>query len=158
MGLGSNLGNREQNLLEALRRLRTKVAVVAVSSPYDTEPLDYQDQPPFINAVCQIATSLSPQELLACVKEIEGAMGRQPSVPKGPRLIDIDILFYDNIEMESESLTLPHAAAAERAFVLAPLAEVAPHLLHPGRQRTVMQLLAEVSGKQRIAKREWPTP
>jgi 2-amino-4-hydroxy-6-hydroxymethyldihydropteridine diphosphokinase len=144
LGLGSNLGDREGNLQEALWRLGSGVRVTAVSSFYETEPLGYTEQPRFVNAVCRGQTDLEPLALLALLKAIEREMGRQPSLPNGPRLIDIDLLFYGEEMLESPELTIPHPRLTQRAFVLVPLAEIAPHWQHPDTGKTIAELAASV--------------
>ncbi len=127
LGLGSNLGDRDEILRAAVTRVRAAVAVRRISSVYDTAPLLVADQPRFHNAVISGETALSPLELLRAVKAIERELGRVPAgVRYGPRAIDIDLLFYDDLSLRSEELTLPHPRIAERAFVLVPLAEIAP--------------------------------
>ncbi len=128
LGLGSNLGDREANIREALRRLSKidGVDVVKISSLYETAPVDYVDQPDFLNAACAIATLLKPEKLLAAVKNIESEMGRVKTVDKGPRNIDIDILLYDIVLVNIPELTVPHPALSTRAFFVLPLLEVAP--------------------------------
>lgn len=143
-GLGSNLGDREHNLQAALDALAAFVRVTAVSSVYDTAPLLITDQPRFHNAVCAGYTSLAPLELLHTIKDLEEVLGRVEGVRYGPRLIDIDLLFYDQRVSDSPELTLPHPRLVERAFVLAPLAEIASDLLHPGVRLTVGNLAAKV--------------
>ncbi len=145
LALGSNLGDRRGHLAAALQRLRKIVEIDTTSSIYETEPVGYLDQPRFLNMVCMGKTSLSPHNLLKQVKEIEAELGRQPSFRNGPRPIDIDILFYDDIRLRQETLTIPHARAAERVFVLAPLAEIAPDLVDPVSGQTARELLASVS-------------
>jgi GTP cyclohydrolase-4 len=144
LALGSNLGDRRGNLSAALQRLREIVDIQAVSSVYETEPVGYLDQPRFLNMVCSGKTQLSPQELLQSAKAIEGALGRQATFRNGPRTIDIDILLYDELLLEQEHLTIPHPRMHERAFVLAPLAEIAPEVVLPGSNRTIRGLLATV--------------
>ena len=141
LGLGSNLGDRKQNLAQALDMLAQKVKMEQVSSVYETEPVGYEQQPLFLNAACLISTDLTPEELLNLAKEVESKLGRVPGFPNAPRPIDIDILFYDDMVVKSESLTIPHPRLAERAFVLVPLAEIAPAKVHPESGRTVGELL-----------------
>ena len=142
LGLGSNLGDRAKNIARALELLGERGRVVAVSSLYETDPVGLAG-PLFLNAVGLYQTELGPQELLSFIKGIEARLGRKPVLP--PRPIDIDILIYGELAIKSESLTIPHPRLAERAFVLVPLAELAPELVVPGRGKKVSQLLAKVS-------------
>ena len=150
--LGSNLGDRDKSLAQALALLCQQAKLEKVSSVYETEPVGYEEQPLFLNLVCQITTSLSPEELLRLAKAIEVRMGRVPSFPDAPRPIDIDILFYDNKSIKTQDLTIPHPRLAERAFVLVPLAEIAPGLVHPELRKTVVQLADEVKGRSGVRK------
>jgi 2-amino-4-hydroxy-6-hydroxymethyldihydropteridine diphosphokinase len=143
-GLGSNLGERDRNLQAALALLAGIVNLTAVSSVYDTAPLLVTDQPRFHNAVCAGYTSLAPLDLLHRIKAMEQTLGRVPGIRFGPRLIDIDLLFYDQLVIETPELTLPHPRLTERAFVLAPLAEIAPDLLHPVLHVTVGALAVTI--------------
>jgi GTP cyclohydrolase-4 len=145
LALGSNLGDRRANLAAALQRLREVVDIQAVSSVYETEPVGYVDQPLFFNIVCYGTTALSPEELLRYAKNIEKALGRQTTFRNGPRPIDIDIIYYDDLHIDQDNLTIPHPRMAERAFVLAPLAEIAPKGTHPINRRTNQELLNRVS-------------
>jgi 2-amino-4-hydroxy-6-hydroxymethyldihydropteridine diphosphokinase len=152
LGLGSNLGERQDNLNKALEFLSQRLRVVKVSSVYDTEPIGNIEQPRFLNLVCQVSTTLAPPELLALVKGIESRLGRVPGKPNSPRPIDIDILFYGDQVIKSRELVIPHPRLAERAFVLIPLKEIAPGLVHPVSGKTVKELLEGVSGKQGVLK------
>lgn len=144
LGVGGNLGDRRGNLVEALCRLRRAVDLERFSSLYETPPWGMTEQPAFYNLVVQGTTFLDPETLLLFAKQIETAMGRQPGVRYGPRPIDIDILLYDDGVWESETLTIPHPQLAARAFVLVPLAEIAPQLEIPATGQTVSALLQRV--------------
>lgn len=140
LGLGSNLGERRQNLATALERLSALGKVKAVSSLYETEPVDVADQPWFLNCVLALETEQMPRQLHAAVKRIEQEVGRRPTRPGGPRVLDIDILLFGNSVIETPQLTVPHAALHTRRFVLEPLAEIAPDLRHPALKRTMREL------------------
>ena len=140
LSTGSNIGDRAQNLGKAIANLSPKVCSLLKSSIYETEPWGYVDQPAFLNQVFKASTDLEPFELLAFLKEIEVSMGRQETFRFGPRVIDIDILFYDELVLETPSLIIPHPRIAERAFVLVPLAEIAPDLRHPVFNKTAQEL------------------
>lgn len=152
LGLGSNLGDRKQNLAQALELLSQQAEIEQVSSVYETEPVGFKEQPLFLNAVCRIATSLSPAKLLAFAKKIESALGRVPSFANAPRPIDIDILCYGNRIIKSTDLTIPHPRLTQRAFVLIPLAEIAPDLIHPESRKTISELLNEEGNAQGVRK------
>ncbi len=127
LGLGSNLGDREGNIAAAVARLAAwpGVSVEKVSSLYETAPVGYTDQPDFLNAVIAVVTTLGPRELLTACLAVERGLGRERSVRWGPRTVDIDVLFYDDVVLDSDELTLPHPRFHERCFVLVPLAEIA---------------------------------
>lgn len=145
LALGSNIGDRRGNLREALQRLRAVVELHKISAIYETEPVGYVEQPRFFNLVCAGTTLLPADELLRAAKEIEWQMGRRPTFRNAPRPLDIDILFYDDIRLESEHLTIPHPRLRERAFVLVPLAEISPDLVDPISGKTVRDLLNGVT-------------
>lgn len=145
LGLGTNLGDRLMNLGQAIQSLSAVVTVLRSSRVYETLPVGFADQPKFLNQVAEIETELTPQDLLETVKHIELQMGRQKTFRDGPRLIDIDILFYGDRVIDLPNLTIPHPRLSTRAFVLAPLAELAPSLKHPVLGKTVVKMLEQVS-------------
>jgi 2-amino-4-hydroxy-6-hydroxymethyldihydropteridine diphosphokinase len=144
LALGTNLGDRLSNLRAAIAALPPTVTVFEQSYIYETLPWGVTDQPSFLNMVITGETHQKPQELLKNLKELETQLGRVPSTHYGPRKIDIDILFYDNLVFDSPELTLPHPHLHERAFVLVPLADLMPEQIHPVLGKTILQLLAEV--------------
>ena len=142
LSLGSNIGDREGNLRQAVERLASlDVRVLHASRIYATEPLDYKNQAWFLNQVVEAETALFPMQLLTRIGRVERELGRVRAVPKGPRTIDIDILFYAAAVVETARLEIPHPRIAERRFVLEPLAELAPDLRHPVTHRSVRQIL-----------------
>ncbi len=152
LGLGSNLGSRCANLRAGVVALPPAVNVLAESSIYETPAWGVTEQPAFLNMVLRCETRLAPLALLQVIKQLERDLGRFPSVRYGPRLIDIDILFYDDLVLTSSELTIPHPLLHERAFVLVPLAEIAPDLIHPRLNKTIRALLETVdrSGIRRL--------
>ncbi|MGH9559169.1 MAG: 2-amino-4-hydroxy-6-hydroxymethyldihydropteridine diphosphokinase [Bryobacteraceae bacterium] len=148
IGLGSNLGDRRENLKRAMESLaKDDLNVMRESSIYETEPRDIVDQPWFLNQVVEAETELMPRQLLARLEKIERGMGRKLGIAKGPRLIDLDILLYGDAVVSTADLEIPHPRMTERRFVLEPLAEIAPGLRHPRTRKTVREMLDEVSGQ-----------
>jgi len=141
LSLGSNLGDRWANLQAGLEALPPAVSIQASSPVYETAPWGYSDQPAFLNQAVQAETQLDPYALLAHLKDIETQLGRRPTFRYGPRLIDIDILFYDDLAITSPRLVVPHPHLHERAFVLVPLAALAPDLVHPTLHQPIHSLL-----------------
>jgi len=151
LSLGSNVGNREANLRDAISRLAALGSVTKTSPVYETEPVEFTAQPWFLNCAVELDTKLSAQDLMRELLNIERALGRdrggrdrEQSTPKGPRTIDIDILLYGDTIINEPGLTIPHPAMHQRRFVLAPLADIAPDAIHPILERSIGELLDEL--------------
>jgi 2-amino-4-hydroxy-6-hydroxymethyldihydropteridine diphosphokinase len=145
LALGSNLGNRLVNLNTSISNLTPQMKVKKKSPVYESPPWGFADQPAFLNQVIMVETYEEPERLLKHIKRLETALGRAPSFQNGPRLIDIDILFYDDIMLDTASLVIPHPRLHERAFVLVPLSDIAPDLVHPVLNKSVQEMLADVN-------------
>jgi 2-amino-4-hydroxy-6-hydroxymethyldihydropteridine diphosphokinase len=152
LSLGSNIGDRGVHLREAISRVQTTGKITAISSYYETEPVEFTQQAFFLNCAIGLETSLRPDELMSRLLDIERELGRERVQKKGPRTIDIDILLFGDLVLNSSKLTIPHPAMAERRFVLAPLGEIAPNVVHPGLKKTVSELLAELPPGQNVWK------
>jgi 2-amino-4-hydroxy-6-hydroxymethyldihydropteridine diphosphokinase len=150
LSLGSNVGDRERHLREAIRRLETVGRVGRVSSFYETEPVEVTDQAWFLNCAVALETVKTPEQLLTALLEIEREMGRRRTQSKGPRTIDIDILLFGDIVIDTPGLTVPHPAMQQRRFVLEPLAEIAPEVRHPLLKKTVRELLDALAAGQAV--------
>jgi 2-amino-4-hydroxy-6-hydroxymethyldihydropteridine diphosphokinase len=140
LSLGSNVGERAENLKVAIDRLRALGDVAAISSFYETEPVEFTAQAWFLNCAVALITERTPQELLGGILEIEQQMGRQRTQKKGPRVIDIDILLFGSLVVDDAGLSIPHPSMRERRFVLEPLAEIAPDVRHTVLRRTIREL------------------
>jgi 2-amino-4-hydroxy-6-hydroxymethyldihydropteridine diphosphokinase len=153
LSLGSNIGDREANLRDAIARLETLGRIAAVSSIYETEPVEVADQAWFLNCVVALETSHAPESLMKELLSLEREMGRERIQRKGPRTIDLDIVLFGDLVINSPTLTLPHPAMHQRRFVLEPLAEIAPDAWHPGLKKTARQLLDELPAGQVVRRR-----
>ena len=144
LGLGSNVGERKENIIAALELLKEKIADVKVAQIYESRAVGHEHQPNFLNTAAKGTTALKPKELLDFVKAVENEVGRVERFRWGPREIDIDILFYDDLTYKNEWLEIPHSYLRERDFVLKPLTDLAPDFTHPVFKKTIKQLLAEL--------------
>lgn len=152
LSLGSNIGDRALNIAHAIEALPPRGArVVRQSSLYETEPVELRAQEWFLNCVAEVETDLTPQELMHTLLEIERSMGRLRITPKGPRIIDMDILFFGSAIVRQTGLEIPHPRMAERRFVLVPFAEIAPGAVHPLLKKTIAEMLAETPDENEVS-------
>ncbi|MFZ0321478.1 MAG: 2-amino-4-hydroxy-6-hydroxymethyldihydropteridine diphosphokinase [Candidatus Sulfotelmatobacter sp.] len=152
LSLGSNIGTREENLREARERLAKIGRVTRTSSFYETEPVEFTEQPWFFNCAVGLETDQTPQRLMRSILKIEEEMGRRRIQKKGPRTIDIDILLFGDSILDSEQVVIPHPAMHERRFVLEPLAEIAPEVRHPVMNKTILELRDALPPGQTVRK------
>jgi 2-amino-4-hydroxy-6-hydroxymethyldihydropteridine diphosphokinase len=154
IGIGSNQGDALTSCTVAIEHICASGhnRLLSQSSFYHTEPWGYRDQDDFINLVIKIKTSLSPFDLLSFLQGVEKKLAKKQDIPWGPRTIDLDILFYNNAIVESSQLTIPHSFVSQRGFVLYPLEEISPHLIHPVYNQTISQLLDSLDDDKRVIK------
>lgn len=153
LALGSNIGNREENLRKAITQLaESGIKIKTISSIYETEPVDYLDQDWFLNGVLEAETSLEPLALLRTMRAIETAMGSKKPFAKGPRLIDLDILLYADQTIDTPELQVPHPRMLDRKFVMVPLAEIAPDVRHPSWNATAAEILVTSTDRSAVRK------
>ncbi|NIM03968.1 2-amino-4-hydroxy-6-hydroxymethyldihydropteridine diphosphokinase [bacterium] len=151
IGLGSNLGDRLANIRKAIELMRREgIEIIDESSVYETEPVGYKEQGWFLNSVVKGRTELSPQGLWKRLEKIEKLMGREREIKWGPRIIDLDILFYENKILNDKQLRIPHSELHKRKFVLVPLEEIAPQLVHPVLKKTISQLLTDLKDNSQV--------
>lgn len=150
IGLGSNIGDRFENLTSALRELSEFSTILTKSQIYETEPVGYKEQQDFLNMVVKISTNLSPIDLIIRLEEIEHKMGRIKEIVDGPRNIDLDILFFGNEVINSQSLKIPHPRLQNRKFVLQPLSEIAGELIHPVLNKSIQALAAALKSTEKV--------
>jgi len=154
IGIGSNIGDRYSNIIKAIKytELVPKIKVIKISNIYETSPVGYFNQPYFLNCVIEIKTNLSPEMLLLKLQKIENILGRKRNHKNSPRTIDLDILFYEDKIISTKNLIIPHPELDKRKFVLKPLSELKPQLIHPVLNKTVKKLLNELNDKKQKIK------
>lgn len=152
VGIGGNVGDRVRVLSQAISLLQKNPFIKSLqsSSWYETVPIGYEPQPLFLNGALALHTDLSPDELLVCLQEIEVTLGRHRTIPNGPRTVDMDLLFYGDLLIDTGHLTVPHPRCAQRAFVLVPLSEILPNFIHPRLNRSISDLLADLGPVERL--------
>jgi 2-amino-4-hydroxy-6-hydroxymethyldihydropteridine diphosphokinase len=153
IALGTNVGDREGNLRRAIEMISGKMNPIKMSSVYETEPMYYENQDWFLNCVIAVETNLKPRALLQALQAVEGKLGRQRAVRYGPRVIDLDILFYGDEVVSEPGLEIPHPKIAERPFVLVPLNEIRPELVHPVLRKKASELLGSLKPGERVVKK-----
>ena len=156
VALGANLGDRAETLRQAVQRLTALGRITAVSNLYETDPVGYLEQPSFLNAVVALETQLAPADLFAALLGIERDLGRTRTFPNAPRTLDLDLLLVDDAVITANELTLPHPRLHERAFVLIPLAEIAPEVTHPVLRRSISDLLLALPDRGGVRHYESP--
>lgn len=157
IGIGTNLGNKAENIRKSVELLKEKCRIQKISSIYKTEPVGYKNQDWFLNCALLAKTGLKPNELLAFLRSIEKRLGRKEAIKNGPRIIDLDILFYDGLVVKSKNLTIPHPRLHERLFVLAPLNDICPNLVHQILHRTIKQLILDLEKSESVEIYEYCT-
>lgn len=150
IGIGTNLGDKEKNIKNAIRLLKEKCEIVKRSPLYKTEPVGFKDQSWFVNCVVEVCTRLAPYELIHFLKGIEKSMGRAKAIKYGPRLIDLDILYYDDLILKEKNLAIPHLRMHKRLFVLAPLMDISPDFTHPRLKKSIKALIADLKRHEKV--------
>lgn len=150
IGIGTNLGDKEKNIKNAVRLLKEKCEIIKSSPLYKTEPVGFKNQDWFINCVIEARTKLAPYELLHFLKDIEKSMGRAKAIKYGPRIIDLDILYYGDLILKEKNLTIPHPRMHKRLFILAPLVDISPDFIHPKLKKGIKALIADLKQPEKV--------